>query len=559
MRQLIRCGFVVIAFFVVLAVGMAGELFPQGSPPANSIDVVNVAAEPADTKLAATTLQGQVNSGELSEVFLIIGHWDLFWRTQLAEQGHVAQSAEITLDKYFEKYADRYDTVIVYDPAVPASVNVATMMASLQRAIVIAPGDIERFGKGKKVEDLAGRWTTNAEAYYWALGELWPKMNHGLLACYQPTDIGHHMRDYFIRHKVFHFWVTGEAAADQKVSHYQKEMIMLERILETAPVNIPVIGWWGSVVDLGANEYGGVGEAGEYGKFTVACDFASNLSLLGGVPVDLDAAVCAYRQRLDRPAVPLQDDRIYIAFNIVEAGDSPSYMQNRQFEVWADPRRGEVPISWAMGVGAMELEPPVVEYYLSQATANDYIYVAMSGVGYCHPYRFMNVKTPDPEAAWQGYLELTGKYMRKLGCNEIGIYTGPWSVYDREKRDPVTLRFVRAIPDLKTIVSGMGRDEGLNSDNANFVLGDRKMLVSNILTRWPVNYNDLDEKAAVDWLVEDIRAQVGERRPAFMNVMALSWKYTPSMIADVYKQLGEEFVAVTVPELTALYNQASKE
>ena len=147
--------------------------------------------------------------------------------------------------------------------------------------------------------------------------------------------------------------------------------------------------------------------------------------------------------------------------------------------------------------------------------------------------------------------------MRKLGCHEIGIYTGAWAPYDRAKRDPVTLRFERGIPGLQTIVSGMGRDEGLNSDNANFFLGERGMLVSNILTRWPLNYNDLDDRAAVDWLVKDILAQVGEKRPAFMNVMALSWKYTPSMIADVYKQLGGEFVAVTLPELTALCTQSA--
>ena len=351
MMSILRYGWMSLLFCFLLSPGRAGDLFPQGSPPADGVDVVNIATEPADTKLAATTLQGQVNSGERSEVFLVNGHWDPFWRTQLEKQGHVKQFRDLTLDEYFAKYSDRYDTVIVYDPAVPASVNVATMMASLERAIVVAPGDAGRFGKDKKVEDLAGRWATNAEAYYWALGTLWPKMNHGVLACYQPTDIGHHMRDYFIRHKVFHFWVTGEAAADQKVSHYQNEMIMLERILETAPVDIPVIGWWGSGVDLGANEYGGVGTAGEYGKFTVACDFASNLSLLCGVPVDLDAAVRDYRQRDPRPLPVLHNDKIYIAFNIVEAGDSPSYLQNRQFEVWADPRRGEVPINWALGVG----------------------------------------------------------------------------------------------------------------------------------------------------------------------------------------------------------------
>ena len=525
-------------------------MFPKGSPPAKRLDAVDLTSAPRDTQLAATTLQGRVNAGPEAKVYLLIGHWDAFWLAHLAAKGYIEGHDALTVEAYFAKYGGRYTKAILYDEHVPASVNVGTMMASLDAAIVIAPVDAGRFAKDKAREDLRGRWRTNAEAYQWAFDTLWPRMNHHLLACYHPTGLPHLMRDYFVRNKVFHFWVTSAEKADNAVSAYEEETAFLKRLLAATPVNIPVTGFWYSGVDPGINEYAGVGLAGEYGKFTVCCDYASNLSILSGIEADLDGAVARYRARLKPPGKTLDKHKVYLCIDIVESGDAASYLQNRQFEVWADPKRGEIPINWSMGAGAFEMEPPIAEYYFDQATPNDYIYMALSGAGYCHPYRAMMSKTPGPEQAWDEYIQLTGTWMRQMGCHEIGLYTNAWKPFDRARHDAVTKRFADGIPGLSALVLGMGRDEGMNALNGNYVLGERHVAVSHVLTRWPLDYATKTREENVAWLVQDIREQTPAGRPAFMHAMALSWAFNPSDIVEVYGRLGESYEVLTLPGFT---------
>ena len=71
--------------------------------------------------------------------------------------------------------------------------------------------------------------------------------------------------------------------------------------------------------------------------------------------------------------------------------------------MWQDPARGTVPINWSLGPGIFDLAPPIARYYYEQATPKDCLYMALSGAGYCHPYRGLFDKAADQEKAWQEY------------------------------------------------------------------------------------------------------------------------------------------------------------
>ena len=118
------------------------------------------------------------------------------------------------------------------------------------------------------------------------------------------------------------------------------------------------------------------------------------------------------------------------------------------------------------------------------------------------------------------------------------------------------MRFIEAIPELQELVLGMGRDGELTADDGNYTLEDRGVLVSHILTRWPVDFPNKTHEENVDWLLNDIRTHTGTQRPAFMNVMALSWTFNPSGTAEVYEKLGDDYVPVTTKQLHELYRQA---
>jgi hypothetical protein len=531
--------------------------FPPGSPPAPTLDVVQMATATPDDKLTMTTLQGLVNRGPESRLWLNLGAWDQFWLARLVDKGYIHDSAELTIDRALDKYAPQYRKLIVFDPAVSASINIATMIGSLDDGIVVSPDRAASPALANKaVEDLRGRWKTQVEAYQWAFESLWPRMHQGVLACYHPTATQHHLRDYLVRNRIFHFWVTSPEKADGVVSDHKQEMAFLRDLLAKTPSNIPVLGFWFSGEDRGVDEYAGVGLAGEYGKITVVCDWATNLSVLSGVRADLEGAVREYRQRVDRTLPTLDPGKIYIAYDIVESGDSPSYVETRQPEIWKDPKRGSLPINWSLGPAVLDLAPPVAQYYYETATPKDYLYMSISGAGYCHPYRNLMRLSPAPEAAWTAYLDRTAQYLRRMGCQELGLYTDAWKPYDREAQDPVTLRFLRGIPGVKMLVLGMGRDEGMNAANGNYVLGKPPALVSHILTRWPTDYASKTREENIQWLVDDIRAQTPAPRPAFMQVMALSWAYAPSEIAEVQQRLGGEYVPVNLPVFAALYQAA---
>ena len=70
--------------------------------------------------------------------------------------------------------------------------------------------------------------------------------------------------------------------------------------------------------------------------------------------------------------------------------------------------------------------PSVAEWFVDAATPQDGFFMALSGWGYCHPYRAIMSKTPDPAAAWEVFLNTTLRYVRDLGLTHLGLYTDAW-------------------------------------------------------------------------------------------------------------------------------------
>jgi len=546
------------------------RLFPKGSPPAEVIDYVNLMQESKDTKLAAITLQGQINSGQMSHVYLSLSdaankhkYWmasanDELWLSWLKQKGYVRKTNKLTIEEYFRKYSNSYEKVIVYDNQLPASINVATMIASMEKGIVTAPADVEKYRKGKEVVDLQGRWKSEIEAYEWAFKNLWPGMNHEILAGVSPISHPHNIRDYLIRNKVFTFFITGGGRKGRVKSDIEREKSkeFVEKLFSAAGVNIPLVGYFFSV-----GEYGDVGLAGMYGKFTIAFVWPSSLSLISGIEVDFKDLVVKYRERRSKPEIKLDKKKVYISFDVVDSGDSPGYWYTHQRGVWNDPNRGKVPINWSLGPSSIEVIPPVMQWFYENATANDYFYMGLSGPGYVHPYRDLLSKTPDPDKAWVQHLEIIQYYMDKLDLKHISLYTDAWGGYDRKKKDPVTLKYASSLDNLQTLILGMGRDEGITE--YNYLLGNKNALVSHIATRWDPNqgwarswkhkFNDVE---VIQWLVDDIKEHTPEERPGFMHVMTISWLYYPSDIFEISKRLGDEYIAVSADDFKSLYLQS---
>ena len=550
----------ILSLVFMLSCPATATFLPEASPVTkDTVIVVDLQQASSDEKLIATTLQGVVNRKEAS-LYLLLAFWDSFWLEQLEHTACIADKKILSLDEALKKYSDTIDVVIQYDPLVPATINIATMMAAVDEGIAVAPeANLDWFSGN--VVNLQGRWDTNAAAYEWSYETLLPKMNQQVLACYHPTACNHHLRDYLVSHKVFHFWMSSVDTPGVTEATHRQEMAVFKKIMKATPPNIPVLGFWYSGVDSGLGEYTGVGLAGQYGKITVVSDWASNLSFLGGCNAALSTAVAQYTKRLQNvPSPPLETDKVYICFDVVESGDAPSYVQSRQYKVWQDKNRGAVPINWSLGPTILDLAPSIAKYYYDEATVNDYIYMAISGAGYCHPFRDLFVKTKCPVLCWNDYLEITDRYLDRMQCSVVGLYTDAWKTYNHNAAAPVLKRFAEELNTLNACVMGMGRDEGIDNNNSNYYIGkDDKVLVSHIMTRWPVDYAQKTREENIEWLIEDIKTHTPEIRPGFIHVMALSWAYTPSDMMTILEKLGKEYNAVTIPQFLNLYQKANSE
>jgi len=153
---------------------------------------------------------------------------------------------------------------------------------------------------------------------------------------------------------------------------------------------------------------------------------------------------------------------------------------------------------------------------------------------------------------------LTRSYMRRMGLRDLQLYTDSWKPFDRERLDPITLRFIEGIPELRSVVLGMGRDGELTGDNGNYRLGKRNVLVSHCLTRWDPDYGSKTREENITWLVNDVKAHAPKGRPGFMHAMVLSWAFEPSDYVEVVRRLGPEYVPVTIAEYVRLYDEAGK-
>lgn len=152
------------------------------------LDVADLELSTGEEKLLFATLQGIVNR-EKPRIYLIEeqpSEGKYTWLNEL----QVPYKIMYTPWELLSKYKNEVEGVIVYDPDVPATVNVATTMAGLNDAVVASPEVWEKLAASpynlKVIEDLRGRFADDLEAYRWQLENLWPQTSHRMLIGLSP-------------------------------------------------------------------------------------------------------------------------------------------------------------------------------------------------------------------------------------------------------------------------------------------------------------------------------------------------------------------------------------
>ncbi|GAA2755687.1 GxGYxYP domain-containing protein [Actinopolymorpha rutila] len=148
------------------------------------LDALMMAGDTADdVKLLVTTLQGLVNR-ELPRIYVVVGKPSEGADTWLKDT-HVPYTTYTDPWQVLDRHLHRAKGIVVYDPNVVETVNVATTIGALRGGVIASP---ELAGKLSAapydlpvLDDLRGRFDSDLAATTWAFEHLWPRTSHRVL------------------------------------------------------------------------------------------------------------------------------------------------------------------------------------------------------------------------------------------------------------------------------------------------------------------------------------------------------------------------------------------
>ncbi len=396
-----------------------------------------------DTLKLVASLQGVVNRDEprLAIRFLRDAgtdgtiNIDDYWLTDLRKGWLKGLEVERmhTLDELLARFSDSIEGVVVWDPNVLATANVAATICGVKgwlpvRADSALYAEIVDGGPQFPVKlSLAGKFdgsrsgSAKCDAYLWAkdtyldTGKCNPELMAFFIDAYTqvPDQPGFHYHDlhnatlanhdYYIANRAFFFdldpWAD-EAPVDDRnqplgTDHDTLCALLRSQYEQNKGKAFTTVGGfvpW----NLKYTSNGPAG--GKHEPVPAEWEYAAILSSYNAI-MDADALglscmtnASAYmhfplKRHYDqnpRPESRPLEDKTYV---LVYMGDydSAAWLSREIPSVWDDPVRGELPIAWAFNPNLAARAPYVFDYIYRTKTPNDWFIAGDSGAGYLNP------------------------------------------------------------------------------------------------------------------------------------------------------------------------------
>jgi hypothetical protein len=506
-------------------------------------------------RLSLTCLQGIVNRPQ-PRLYLVQDRYDELWLDWLHERGDVDRVQWLDVGQVFERFLPEVHLMFVTDPAIPASVNVATMLAGVHGGLVATPAtaaqynlpmgalpDSQKVGLDLRIMG----WKRDLDAYRWAFQELGQNLSPQAVAILDPDEIA--LRDYLVEFKIPILWISGPQDVEKKpkAAPDEERAFARETFMKWAP-NIPCLGWPGSgdQPQGGIGEWAGVRLANECAKFEVCSGFdgysptVSNLSVHSGTSA-------TFRQSV--PPIKLQRDKVYFCFTRSD-GDGWNFQRHYYRKLFDDPQHGGVPIGWQIGPTAFDAQPDILDYYYKHARPGDCFINALTGVGYIQEDNYADNFSPQQrEQILHDYLRLSAIYRERIDAVVMSTIA--------EMR-PDLLESFAAMPGLKGVFANYGRTHMTTSENVVTEVGG--LPVFRAINRGPsqLTFTPFARRDAEYFMINEIRRWTPSRRPAFLHVFLANWLTHMEMAENIARGVGSEYVAVRPDQLVSLYQQSKR-
>ena len=209
------------------------------------------------------------------------------------------------------------------------------------------------------------------------------------------------LRDYGIACKYLFFWPKD--MEDSTVVQFRAD------VLSWAKDDSPIFGW------VPNDESIDVSIASTYGKFTIASDYCTNMTVFTCKNV---FGELEFKQDNKTSDVVAEKGKHYVCI-MMSDGDNVqtwynSFATNTKY---LGAERGDFPMGWSMQPSLTDLAPNILNYVYSRSDKNDYYVCSVSGQGYMNPQNYSAL------GSFIGGLDL---YMKRADLSVVQILdSGP--------------------------------------------------------------------------------------------------------------------------------------
>ncbi len=426
-----------------------GRIYPAAGKFSGKLLILDVRKLKEEEKLLAASAQGAVNSDndQAEKVYLLWDDNDQRWLNWLLEQNYVVEKRELAgLGDLLALLPARRG--LIFDDTPSHLPDIALAVASCERMLLVRNEDVaKRYGITTGI-DLRGRFKTNVEAYEWTLDKYGDRLSTQHLAVYHPfrSDA---LRDYLYANRILTFWISGTIDGKDAGADPDAERAFFYRVLASRfPVNIPVLGYPWAGDGFGIGENGGVNLLSQCGKFLIASDHITNLSVWTLFPNDKCTPI---QPKLD--VVHYTPGKNYAAFVMSERRQS-LHVRQRFFysKFWQALTGPKFPVGWTMGPTLRDLMPPVFDYVRDNLPAGDSVGCAVSGVGYISMAEYGKAFGARRGEVIAEFLALTDTYAGCAGENWL------WIMHYGQLGGPWIQQYCRSLKNISVVMGGYGKE-----------------------------------------------------------------------------------------------------
>ncbi len=496
-----------------------------------------------DEQVAATIIAGIVNRPQ-PHLYLITGNDDADWLGKALSplpQVLSPQSGQSALSALLDTYRSLCKGLIIFNPNLIDTINVATTIAGQRDGIVVSPalaGELQSKYDLPILEDLRKyQWSNRFQAYRWAQQNLLAGASSRIIAGLDPGAFCG-LRSFLVATRAFVYWLDSSQYLPELSDGVLSERGLMQQLYQPFAGRAVHLGWF-------INEPSGVALTSQAAIPVLASDYFTNLEVWTALQTPVKPA-SLHNGEVTTVSSTNVNNKIYVSFTMSD-GDNLQYCQHRLLSLWNDRARGGVSVGWTLSPALLQSAPAMADYYLRTATVNDEFIAGPSGAAYLFPSFW-------PEDQLGPFLQRTGKLMQALGMTTLEVldsdvvYSSGLPIISKASLNGMGFtdsrrqhEFVnQLVPyDLRGILSGAG-----------FVLKKASwQKVDNL----PL-YQNLGLAGSVESTINMIKlaATLSPQRPLFLNLYILAWSMGPSQLQQVMQQLGNGYENVLPRRLLAM-------